>query len=369
MYKELVSPVLDRLDSEIWHVRAREALHFAESNPFTLKILELAAADHHRRFSDKRLNVVVGGVSFENPVLVGAGWDKNARAIKALHRIGFAGVEVGSVLEHPQPGNEKPRQFMLGQGVALNRLGFNSPGMEVVAKNLEGYRGSGIPIGISVGKNKEVSAEDAPRAHAAVVDRLYSFASYIALNVSSPNTPGLRGLQERGQLTDNVQAINDIMDKHGKRLPFFVKVDPDMPNDTLNGVIQVVTDNGLTGIIATNTTVDGDIKAGYGEQWRKAAGGLSGADEKYQTMSTERVKHIYTETGGKIDVIGVGGIYNTRTALLKIAAGARLIQIVTGIRGEGPTIAGRINRGIVAYMDSVGIKDVSEIVGSVSKPL
>jgi len=363
IYKGVVSPVLDRLDSETWHVRAREALHIAEATPFTLKLLEQFA--HQReRFTDQRLSVVLGGVELDNPVMVGAGWDKAGRAVRSLHTLGFSGVEVGSVLAYPQPGNDKPRQFMLGPGVALNRLGFNSPGMEEVAHNLERYRGSGIPIGISLGKNKEVEPKDAPEAHAAVARRLYPDAAYFVINVSSPNTPGLRELQDKGPLTDIVQAVNGTMDEMGARKPLFVKIAPDLTNEAVSDVIRVVADNGLTGIIATNTTIRADLKAQYGEKWRTEAGGLSGDNEEFRRMATEKIAHIYRETGGKMEVVGIGGIKDAQTALEKIKAGARVVQVVTAIRGEGTTLPGRINKGLVEYMEKEGIRDISEITGS-----
>ena len=227
MYQKLIRPLLGKLDSETWHVRAREALHFAETTPLTLKLLE-QSGDKRRRLYDKRLQVVVGGVTFDNPVMVGAGWDKAGRAIQALYTLGFASVEVGSVLAMPQDGNPKPRQFMLSPGVALNRLGFNSPGMHVVAANLARYAKSGIPVGISLGKNKEVQVKDAPQAHAVVAERLYDYAAYFAINVSSPNTPGLRALQEKKPLTDIVQAVNEVMENMGGRKPLFVKIAPEL---------------------------------------------------------------------------------------------------------------------------------------------
>jgi len=150
MFKEFIDPALSKLDSETWHTRAREALHLAEATPFTLKLLE-QFADRHHRFTDERLKVVIGGVELDNPVVVGAGWDKAGRAVKALFTLGFSGVEVGTVVAYAQEGNPKPRQFMLAPGVTLNRLGFNSPGMEAVAHNLERYKESGIHIGISLG--------------------------------------------------------------------------------------------------------------------------------------------------------------------------------------------------------------------------
>lgn len=362
IFKDVVSPVLDRLDSETWHVRAREALHLAEATLFTLKLLE-QFADHRQRFTDGRLSVVVGGVELDNPIMVGAGWDKAGRAVRGLYQLGFSGVEVGSVLQYPQPGNDKPRQFMLGPGVALNRLGFNSPGMEVVAHNLERYRESGIPVGISLGKNKDVEPKDAPEAHAAVARRLYYDAAYFVINVSSPNTPGLRALQDKGPLTDIVQAVNGAMDEMGERKPLFVKIAPDLENEAVNDVVEVVADNGLTGIIATNTTVRSDLKALYNERWRNEAGGLSGDNEEFRRMATEKVAHIYRETGGKMEIVGIGGVKDTQTALEKIKAGARVVQVVTAIRGEGPVLPGRINRGLVGWMEKEGVGNINELVG------
>ncbi len=362
MFKEIFDPALMKLDSETWHTRAREALHVAEATPFTLKLLE-QFADHHHRFTDERLKVVLGGIELDNPVMVGAGWDKAGRAVKALHTLGFSGVEVGTVVAYPQEGNPKPRQFMLAPGVTLNRLGFNSPGMEAVAHNLERYTGSGIPIGISLGKNKEVAPEDAPQAHATVAERLYPYAAYFAINVSSPNTPGLRALQDKKPLTDIVQAVNETLDRMGGRKPLFVKIAPELSRGAVDDVIGVVLDNGLTGIIATNTTINPDIKAKYGERWRNEAGGLSGDDPDYRSMATEKVVHIYRETQGKIDLIGVGGVKDAQTALEKMKAGAKVVQVVTGIRGEGTALPGRINRGIVGFMEKEGLKNIHELVG------
>jgi dihydroorotate dehydrogenase len=366
MYKQFIDPALSKLDSETWHTKAIEALHLAEATPFTLKLLE-QFSDRHRRFSDERLSVVLGEVELDNPVMVGAGWDKAGRAVKALNTIGFSGVEVGTVVAYPQEGNPKPRQFMLAPGVALNRLGFNSPGMEAVAHNLERYYGSGIPIGISLGKNKEVPAEDAAEAHAMVAERMYRYAAYFAINVSSPNTPGLRALQDKKPLTDIVQAVNETMDKMGGRKPLFVKIAPELTRGAIDDVIEIVLANGLTGIITTNTTINPDIKAKYGEHWRNEAGGLSGDDPNYRRMATEKVAHIYRQTQGKIDIIGVGGVKDAQTALEKIKAGAKVVQVVTGIRGEGTALPGRINRGIVDFMKKEGVRSIQELVGIGSK--
>ncbi|MEO8971219.1 MAG: quinone-dependent dihydroorotate dehydrogenase [Ktedonobacteraceae bacterium] len=366
MYQELIRPLLGKLDSETWHVRAREALHFAEATPLTLKLLERCAYQR-KRLWDERLQVVVGGVTYDNPVVVGAGWDKSGRAIQALYTLGFAGVEVGSVLARPQDGNPKPRQFMLSPGVALNRLGFNSPGMDVVAANLSRYAESGIPVGISLGKNREVQVKDAPEAHAAVAERLYDYAAYFAINVSSPNTPGLRALQEKGPLTDIVQAVNDVMESRGGRKPLFVKIAPELSLEAVDDVIEVVLAHGLTGIIATNTTISSEIKASYGARWRNEDGGVSGDDPAFRAMATAKVAYIYRATHGTIVIMGVGGVKDAPTALEKIKAGATMVQVVTGIRGEGTAVAGRINRGLVAYMEKEGIHSIRELVGIESK--
>ena len=364
VYKEIVRPFLDTRDSETWHIRAREALHLAEIAPFTLRLLELFS-ENHKRFADDRLKVVMGGIEFENPLVAGAGWDKAGRAVKGLHALGFAGVEVGSVLFLPQDGNPKPRQFMVTPGVAINNLGFNTPigGLEEVSKNLSRYKESGIPIGVNIGKNRIVGNEDAPDAYAFVANDLYDIASYFVINVSSPNTLGLRSLQDKGPLTDIVQAVNSAMEVKGKRRPLFVKISPDLTNHAVNDVIRVVKDNNLTGIIATNTTTDFNIREKYGERWQNQPGGLSGDDSDFRKLATEKVAHIYKETGGRIEIIGVGGVHDRDTALEKIRAGAKVVQIVTAIRGEGPAVAGKINRGIADFMDNTGIKSLDEIRG------
>ena len=222
-------------------------------------------------------------------------------------------------------------------------------------------------IGISLGKNKEVSAQDAPEAHALVTECLYDYAAYFAINVSSPNTPGLRALQDKGPLTDIVQAVNATMDSRGGRKPLFVKIAPELSTEAVNDVISVVLEHGLTGIIATNTTISEELKAGYGERWRHEAGGLSGDDSGYRAMATAKVAHIYRETQGRIVIIGCGGVKDAATALEKIKAGATLVQVVTGIRGEGTTLPGRINRGLAAYMEKEGVRHITELVGVESR--
>jgi len=292
--------------------------------------------------------------------MVGAGWDKAGKAVRGLYALGFSGVEVGSVLAFPQEGNPKPRQFMIGPGVCLNNLGFNTPdeGLSEVARNLDRYIGSRIPIGISIGKNKNIEARLAPWLHAIVARRLYDHASYFVINVSSPNTPGLRVLQDKGPLTDIVQAVNSVMDERGKRKPLFVKISPDLTFFALDDVIEVALNN-KAGIIACNTTDNQDIKGKYGQNWRNMPGGVSGDDLDYRAMVNEKIRHIRSQDKD-IEIIGVGGVNSPETALEKMEEGANVIQVVTGIRSEGPSVANKINRGIARRMDRDGVKSVSE---------
>lgn len=366
MYKELISPILDHLPSEEMHVAARRVLHFGQRSSLGLALLEKFNY-RGERFFDNRLNVNLSGVFLDNPVMVGAGWDKVGEAVIGLYALGFSGVEIGSVLADGQPGNPKPRQFVLGPGVVLNRLGFNSPGADVVAKNLSKPWGYRIPTGISIGINKWISPQDAPEAHAAVARRLYPYGSYFAINVSSPNTPGLRALQDKEPLTNIVQAVNEVMSENERKKPLYIKIAPDLTLEAIDDVIQVAIDNRATGIIATNTTNNPDIKGRYGDQWRDEPGGLSGDDPVFRKMSTTAVAHIFEVAGDKLTVIGVGGVKNAETAWEKIAAGATAVQLNTAIRGEGPTVAGRINRGLIELMDQRGVKNISDIVGQEAK--
>ena len=362
IYKKIISPILDHLDSETWHVRARDALHVAEMSPLTLKLAELIAFGG-KRIKDSRLQTTVAGITFENPLLVGAGWDKAGKSVAGLHALGFAGVEIPALL-HAQPGNPKPRQFVIGPGVVLQSLGFNTPGAQIIKKNLSRYRKSGIPVGIGLAKNKETTIEDAPEEYAKTAKILYDDATYFVINVSSPNTVGIKKLQAKGPLTKMVQAVIKALEEKGGRKPLFIKVAPELTHPEMDDVIDVVLKYKLTGIIAVNTWANSDLKAKYGEQWRDKPGGVSGDDKEYRKVATEQVRYIYKKTRGKIVIIGVGAITNTASAIERLKAGASLLQIVAGIRGEGPSIAPNINRGLLAYMTKHKIKNIQDLVGT-----
>lgn len=360
MYKEVISPILDHLPSEEMHILVRDSLHLFESTPSTLKLLEFIFAYRRKRFSSERLKVTLPGIPLDNPVMVAAGWDKKGVAVRALHQLGASAVEVGTVLPKPQPGNPKPRQFVADGKVALNRLGFNSPGEQVVWENLQRYKNDNIPIGISLGKNKDTKPVNAPLDHALVAYNLYHEASYFVINVSSPNTPGLRELQDKGPLTEIVEAVNEEMDEYKYRKPLFVKIAPDLTLEAVDDVIEVAITHGLTGIIAANTTINQQLKASYG--WENEMGGLSGDNETFRRMSTRQVAHIKT-SAPQLSIIGVGGVRDGSTAWEKIAAGANAVQVMTALRAEGLSIFGKINSELVSLMDQRGVKRISDIVG------
>lgn len=363
IYKTLISPVFDRFDSETLHSFAVESLHLAGKTRFTLLLAELAA-NGGRRFRDKRLEIEIDGLRLENPLIVGAGWDKKGRAVSGIWSLGFSCAEIGSVTLRPQPGNPKPRLFSLAQGVFLNRLGFNSPGADEVAGNLKESVPFPMPVGISIGLNRDTPPGNAPAEHAAVARTMLPFASYFAVNVSSPNTPGLRDLQRkdalRAILKEVVAASRSAAEN---RPPVYAKISPEISDTETDGVIEAVASSGAAGIIATNTTNSPGIKAKYGKRWENESGGISGDDSNYRKLSTERIAYIYSRTKGEITIIGSGGIKDTETALEKIRAGANALQVFTAIRGEGAGVASGINRGIVEFMEANGLNSLSEIVG------
>lgn len=364
MYKEIVSPFLDSRDSEKWHIIAREALHWAEMIPGGLWIVEQFAYKR-KRFSHPKLNINVAGIEFDNPLLGGAGWDKEGRAVKGIWQLGAAGAEVGGVLAYPQYGNPKPRQFIVAPGVVINRLGFNSSGMDKVFVNLWKYFGAGIPIGINVSENKEVVESEVPEDHAkacaAVVRRMYHLARWFTLGISSPNTRDMRRLQGKKWIACIAAECARVIGEMGGRKPLFIKIAPDLSWEELDKVIEVALEHGV-GIVASNTTVNTDIKAKCG--WGDKPGGLSGDDSDFRALSTRQIAYIYKKSQGKIPTMGAGGIKDMGTALEKIKAGALPLQIVSAIRGEGPTVFGRINRDLVEYMDREGISSIHELLGN-----
>ncbi|MFI6101551.1 quinone-dependent dihydroorotate dehydrogenase [Lentzea sp. NPDC051213] len=276
----------------------------------------------------------VFGVTFPNPVGLAAGLDKDGRALPAWAALGFGFVEVGTVTWHAQPGNPKPRLFRLREDEAIiNRMGFNNAGAQALAAKLA-KTPLKAPLGISLGKSKVTPVEDAVQDYLNSLDALKDHGDYYAINVSSPNTPGLRSLQDKGALTELVQALTAATDK-----PMLVKIAPDLTEDAITEVIQVCLDNGIKGLIATNTTLGRDnLRSPH----QNETGGLSG---KPLTQRANEVVRFITRTS-ELPVIGVGGIASADDAKRMIDAGASLVQIYTGFIYEGPGLVSRINRAL-----------------------
>lgn len=316
------------------------------------------------RIYDERLFTEIAGIAFENPVMLGAGWDKTGRFVDASHLLGFSADEVGSVPLYQQPGNKRPRlHYDKRSDVALNAFGFNSLGAYGVAENLAKQRRLGR-VGISLTKNKETKEEDVPEKVAEVAKILYEYADYFVINFSSPNTPGLRDMLLR-QLRETIRAVNKIQeDMPGKfRKPIFIKTTIDMnPQDMLD-VMQIAYDEGAAGIIDTNTTVDEGLKAKYG--WANKPGGLSGNDAVFRQRADKRMRFITKESKGTgLARIGEGAINNPKTAINRIKFGAQGVQVVTAMRESKLRIAQQINQGLLEEVDRQGLKNISEIVGT-----
>ena len=284
------------------------------------------------------------GLDFKNPVGLAAGFDKNAEHIKALSNLGFGFLEVGTITPESQPGNPKPRLFRLKEDIALiNRMGFNNEGMERVAINLKD-RPPNVIIGGNIGKNKKTENDDALSDYKKCFLRLYPNVDYFVVNVSSPNTPGLRALQEREPLEKLLQSLVNERENFEMPKPILLKIAPDMENLQLDNILEIINTTCLDGIIVTNTTVKRDaLKTNPKKLKSIGRGGLSG--KPLRCPSTNMIKYI-RDRNTKIPIIGVGGIINEATALEKWRAGANLLQVYTGFVYEGPGLIKKINKAI-----------------------
>jgi dihydroorotate dehydrogenase len=295
------------------------------------------------------------GIDFPNPLGVAAGLDKNAVATTGLSALGFGFVEVGTLTPKPQPGNPKPRLFRLVEhGAIINRMGFNNRGAEYAAHVLAKLKHRHVPIGINLGKNKWTELENAAEDYIAAAKTLAPFADYLAINLSSPNTPGLRSLQS--------PHVLEALLLHLKRLdckkPLLIKLAPDLHEDELRKISEVALSCSVDGIIATNTTLQRNISHALASQ----TGGLSG--KPLSTLSTQCIRHVYGATQGRIPIIGVGGIFSAEDAYEKIRAGASLVQLYSGFIYGGPSTARRVLDGLEACLHRDKVKHLSEVVGS-----
>lgn len=330
MLYALARPLLFSLDPEEAHVLTLRLADVAG----TVGLLRLAAC-HARAAPVKAM-----GLEFPNPVGLAAGLDKNAEHIEALAQLGFGFIEVGTVTPRPQPGNPKPRMFRLAQAKALiNRLGFNNVGVDAFVRNIERARWRGI-LGVNIGKNFDTPLESAADDYEKCLERVYPLASYVTVNISSPNTQGLRGLQEKEHLNALLARLvslrTRLADRHGRRVPLVLKIAPDLEDAQLGDIADAVRRHGLDGVIATNTSTSREGVEGLAQADEQ--GGLSGAP------IFARATHVLGALAGKLEgevpIIGVGGILSGGDALHKKAAGASLVQLYTGLIYQGPRLVG-----------------------------
>jgi dihydroorotate dehydrogenase len=323
-------------------------------------------------FRDPRLQQTLFGLNFPNPVGLAAGFDKDGVATKIWSSFGFGFAEVGTVTFHPQLGNPPPRLFRLPSDLAvLNRMGFNNSGAAAMAARLtqqgQSQQISSIPIGINLGKSKVTPLEQAPSDYLHSFRLLKELGDYFVVNVSSPNTPGLRTLQDAAQL-DCILA--QLQQENNARKPIFVKIAPDLEWEAIANIISLVQTHKLTGIVATNTTIRREglktmVIASTGKSPEQEAGGISGAP--LRDRSTEIIRFIYQQTKGKMPIVGVGGIFTPEDAWEKITAGACLIQVYTGWIYSGPGMVPRILQGLLAKLEKTGFDSISEAVGLEAK--
>ncbi|ASA54403.1 quinone-dependent dihydroorotate dehydrogenase [Vibrio gazogenes] len=276
------------------------------------------------------------GLMFKNPVGLAAGLDKNGECIDAFGAMGFGFVEVGTVTPKPQPGNDKPRLFRLVEaGGIINRMGFNNQGVDQLLENVKKSNYDGV-LGINIGKNKDTPIEKGADDYLICMDKVYPYAGYIAVNISSPNTPGLRSLQYGEALDELLTLLKakqaELAKLHDKYVPLALKIAPDLSDDELEQICQSLLRNNIDGVIATNTTLDRSIVAGM--KHANEAGGLSG--RPVQLRSTEVIRKLYQELGEQIPIIGVGGIDSYVAAKEKLLAGAKLVQVYSGFIYHGP---------------------------------
>ncbi len=341
IYKKYIFPNLTRFDPEKVHYVVMDILKIACYIPLMPSILRLIFEK-----KDTRLERNIFGLHFKNPVGLAAGFDKNGVWTDQLSNLGFGFIEIGTVTPKPQVGNDKPRLFRLKPDEALiNRMGFNNEGSIEAANNLR-KRKSKMIIGGNIGKNKFTDNDDAVIDYLKAFNDLYSVVDYFVVNVSSPNTPGLRDLQEKEPLKYILKILERDNGRKSKPKPILLKIAPDLTNEQLDDVIEIVKESRIAGVIATNTTIsreglvsDNEIVSEMG------AGGLSG--KPLTDRSTEVIRYLSEKSNKAFHIIGVGGIYNAQDAIDKLNAGASLVQVYSGFIYEGPSIVKEICEGIL----------------------
>lgn len=353
VYRSLVRPLLFRLPAETAH---ELALHSLSLVPPSLIA---------KRVDNPALSIKRFGLTFPNPIGLAAGFDKNGIALQPLAALGFGFIEAGTVTYHPQPGNPRPRLFRLSEDQALiNRAGFNNEGAAAFAQRVSKNRPDCV-LGVSIGKSKITPLEKATEDYLASFNLVHDVADYIAINVSSPNTPQLRELQQSQQLESLLSALQTRRNELQKHVPLLVKLSPDLERRDLEMIVDVIARLKIDGIIATNTTISRDnLRTDATRVAACGEGGLSGRPLK--DTSTRMIAELYELTRGRIPLIGVGGIFSAEDAWEKIAAGASLVQLYTGFIYQGPRIAQQISEDLAKILAREGFPNLDAAVGSKS---
>lgn len=362
-YRHAVRPLLFAQDAERAHDFTLKILAHTSRYKFICNLIG-------KFFSSSDLPVELFGLKFPNPVGLAAGMDKFAAAVPVWEKLGFGFCELGGVTWHTQDGNPKPRMFRAAADEAIvNRMGFNNPGAEIFAWKLAEWKKSGRwpkhPVGINLGKSKITPLEKAAEDYANSFRILRDLADFFVVNVSSPNTPNLRQLQDKSALDEILAAMQEVQSSKSKAQslkPVLVKVAPDLSFEALDEILELISSRQIAGIVATNTTISrpqtNDLRS---QKVYSETGGLSG--RPLRARSTEIIRHIFKQTNGKLPVIGTGGIFSADDAWEKITAGASLVQIYTGLVFEGPGLARKIADGLQEKLEMAGMKHLQEAVG------
>lgn len=337
MYKSIIRPILFQFDPEkVHHFTFKMMKYF----PFLKSLYTPTPID------DPRLEREVFGIKFKNPVGLAAGFDKDAKLFNELSDLGFGFIEIGTLTPKPQPGNPPKRLFRLKQDSAIiNRMGFNNGGVEKAIERLKNNKG--VLIGGNIGKNKITPNEDAVSDYIFCFEKLFPYVDYFVVNVSSPNTPNLRALQDKEPLMKLLSELQQLNFKKEKQKPILLKIAPDLTDEQLLDIIDIVKETAIAGVIATNTTLS---RENLKSKDRNEMGGLSG--KPLTKRSTEVIRFLHEKSGKAFPIIGVGGIHCAEDAIEKLEAGASLVQLYTGFIYEGAGLINKINRKILEKMPS-----------------
>lgn len=336
MYKAFIRPLLFKFDPEKVHYFTFDTIKALYKIPGIPSLV-----NYLFKIKDTRLEREVFGLKFKNPVGLAAGFDKNAKLYKELESLGFGFIEIGTVTPKPQPGNEKKRLFRLKEDKALiNRMGFNNEGVEVVVSRLK--KNKNVLIGGNIGKNKSTPNEEAGKDYLLCFEALFNYVDYFVVNVSSPNTPNLRELQDKEPLTLLLKTLQERNFQKSKPKPILLKIAPDLTDSQLLDIIDIIKSTQIAGVIATNTTIS---REGLQSENKDEQGGMSG--KPLRKRSTEVIRFLSEKSSNAFPIIGVGGIHTPEDAVEKLRAGASLVQLYTGFVYEGPGLIKKINEKIL----------------------